>query len=221
MEKTCKRCLLKKEASYFKTKNICLDCNKVYQANYRKLNRDKILYQMSQWRLNNADHSRSKKDRWWIENRDVSLARRRKYYHDNKEAISKKNKEKRHINKDVIRPIINKKRKEKRNTDIQYKLQHNLRSRLNISIRNKVKTGSAISDLGCSIQELKIYLESLFQAGMSWDNWGIYGWHIDHIKPISLFDLTNPEQVKEACNYKNLQPLWAIDNIKKSNNYIK
>jgi hypothetical protein len=52
---------------------------------------------------------------------------------------------------------------------------------------------------------------------MSWDNYGKYGWEIDHIKPLSLYDLTDDNQLKEVCNYKNLQPLWAEDNLKKSN----
>jgi hypothetical protein len=50
---------------------------------------------------------------------------------------------------------------------------------------------------------------------MSWENWSRNGWHIDHIVPLDSFDLTNPDQVKTACNYTNLQPLWAADNIRK------
>jgi hypothetical protein len=51
---------------------------------------------------------------------------------------------------------------------------------------------------------------------MTWENWSVNGWHIDHIKPLSSFDLTDTEQLKEACSYNNLQPLWAKDNLKKS-----
>ena len=75
--------------------------------------------------------------------------------------------------------------------------------------------GSAVRDLGCSVEELKRHLEKQFQPKMNWENYGLYGWHIDHIKPLVNFDLTNREQFLEACHYTNLQPLWAEDNLSK------
>ena len=99
--------------------------------------------------------------------------------------------------------------------DVQYRLTRNLRSRLRAALKNKQKYGSAIKDLGCSIEELKRHLEKQFINGMSWDNYG--EWHIDHIKALSLYNLENKEEFIEANNYLNLQPLWAKDNIKKSN----
>ena len=70
-----------------------------------------------------------------------------------------------------------------------------------------------MSDLGCSIIELIRYLENKFDYGMTWENYGEC--EIDHKKPLSRFDLEHTEQHLEACNYKNLQPLWKTDNIKK------
>lgn len=99
--------------------------------------------------------------------------------------------------------------------DVEYKLQHLVRNRLLNSIKNGVKKGSAVRDLGCSIEELRMYLESKFQPGMSWENHGLHGWHIDHIRPLSSFDLGKEDEIKKACHYTNLQPLWASENIKK------
>jgi len=97
------------------------------------------------------------------------------------------------------------------------KIARNLRSRLNKAIRGEYKTGSAVRDLGCSIAEFKVYLESKWQDGMNWDNYG--QWHIDHIKPLSKFNLTDPEELKKACYYTNLQPMWETDNLRKSSKY--
>ena len=96
---------------------------------------------------------------------------------------------------------------------MQVRLAHNLRARLRDSLKNNYKSGSAVKNLGCSLKELKAYLESKFQEGMCWDNWNINGWHIDHIKPLSSFDLSNKDQLLKACHYTNLQPLWAKDNL--------
>jgi hypothetical protein len=101
------------------------------------------------------------------------------------------------------------------------KLSNSLRSRLSKALtgtipKRKRKTIRAISYLGCSIEELKKHLESKFQPGMNWNNYSYKGWHIDHIIPLSAFDLTKEEEVKKACHYTNLQPLWWRDNLKKS-----
>lgn len=103
------------------------------------------------------------------------------------------------------------------NNDPIFKLNKHIRTRLRVALKNKQKKGSAIKDLGCSILELKSYLEAQFQLGMTWNNYGFRGWHIDHIKPLSSFDLSNREELLKAVHYTNLQPLWARDNLSKSN----
>ena len=108
----------------------------------------------------------------------------------------------------------------RRKTDIQFKLQAILRSRLYSAVKDNRKKGSAVKDLGCTIEQLKQHLESKFQPGMSWDNHTLDGWHIDHIKPLSSFDLSDRKQLLEACHYTNLQPLWAKDNLTKSDKII-
>jgi transposase-like protein len=97
--------------------------------------------------------------------------------------------------------------------NIQFRLANQLRSRLYKITKGIFKNGSAVSNLGCSLAELQKHLQDKFQPGMTWENQG--KWHIDHIRPLASFDLQNPAEFKLACHYSNLQPLWAVDNIKK------
>jgi hypothetical protein len=102
-------------------------------------------------------------------------------------------------------------------TDIQFKLSRRLRTRIRNAVRRNFKVGSAVRDLGCSVAELKLYLESLFKPGMTWDNWGSGSgkWNIDHIKPLASFDLSDHKQFLQACHFTNLQPLWWEQNMLK------
>jgi hypothetical protein len=103
------------------------------------------------------------------------------------------------------------------NENINFKLAQNYRNRLRDVLRkyNTKKTKYSVDYLGCSIEELKQYLESKFKIGMSWSNHNQKGWHIDHIKPCCTFDLTKEEERIRCFHYNNLQPLWASDNLSK------
>src|ERR1039458_9995723 len=90
--------------------------------------------------------------------------------------------------------------KEKRK-DLLYRIMINLRVRIYTALKNNQKIGSAVRDLGCSIEELKQHLESKFKFGMTWKNWGVKGWHIDHIKPLVSFNLQDRVQFLEACHF--------------------
>jgi hypothetical protein len=110
---------------------------------------------------------------------------------------------------------INTYKKNKKENDINYKITCNLRTRLWSAIKNNYKNGSAVDDLGCSIEYFKVYIESRFENGMTWDNWGRDTWHLDHIEPLSSFNLSNREEFLKAVNYKNIKPIWAKDNLTK------
>lgn len=154
---------------------------------------------------------------YYINNRDDLKNHQLEYYNNNKEARLKYSQVYYRANKDKLQPIRTKYQKTKRKNDINFKIAHNLRSRLRGAIKKNTKLGSAVKDLGCSIEELKHYLAERFTEGMTWQNYG--EWEIDHIKPLSKFDLTNREELLKACNYNNLQPLWKIANRKKRNKY--
>jgi len=98
-------------------------------------------------------------------------------------------------------------------------LANAITKRLRGKLIGKSRTAYALSLLGCSMQELQTHIESKWKNGMTWSNYGWSGWVIDHIRPCASFDLNDAEQQKECFHYKNLQPLWAKENDKKSDNY--
>jgi len=94
--------------------------------------------------------------------------------------------------------------------------------RIHLAVRNATRriagTGGARPDrslglLGCTLTEARLHIEQQFRPGMTWDNHG--EWHIDHVRPLASFDLSDPEQVRACAHYTNLQPLWAVENLAK------
>ena len=178
------------------------DCQK---RNYEKRQanpeiREKEIQRKKQYILNNPEKHAQSQHNWYLKNKGEHRAYGKNYYNNNKERIRDKAR---------IRE------QERRKEDLVFKIKKALRSRLRSALRSKSKKGSAVKDLGCSIEEVIQYLESKFFPGMSWENWAPHGWHIDHIIPLSRFDLTKPDEVKKACHYTNLQPLWAFENLSK------
>ena len=151
---------------------------------------------------------------WCKQCSDIAI---KKYRLNNKEKLSEYGRRYRKGNQERIakyqKEYDKKYRKCRLLYDINYKISSYLRRRLNVALKGNAKSGSAIKDLGCSIAELKKHLESKFQNGMSWQNYG--KWHIDHIKPLRNFNLTSSVEVAIVCHYTNLQPLWAKDNLSK------
>ena len=159
-----------------------------------------------------------KKDRTWARHPAVyNWNMMKKYYADpkshNKRCIeyAKKNRNKINAYSRKYTPIYFKK-------NPTAKIANNLRIRLNTALKAQLagKQVSAI-DCGCSIDFLVKYLEQRFELGMTWGNYGLFGWHIDHIQPCASFDLTKKSEQKKCCHYTNLQPMWAKENIRKGN----
>lgn len=157
---------------------------------------------------------------------------RRNYYLKNREKDLQKAKlryiEKRDEIREQHRDYYNRTKKQKleyeknkRSTDINFKLTKNLRSRVRVVMRSKKvgKRNKTHELIGCTVSELKDHLESKFLPTMSWENYGKL-WHIDHIIPCNSFDLTIEEQQKKCFNYKNLQPLFAVTQIINGIEYI-
>lgn len=110
----------------------------------------------------------------------------------------------------------------RRKTDKLFKIKLNLRKQVFriLNKENKKKNNIKTFDLlGCTAQYFKEYMEKKFKPGMNWNNYGKLGWHIDHIKPLSLAKNVKDVIDGKFFHYTNLQPLWADENIKKSNKY--
>jgi len=131
-----------------------------------------------------------------------------------------KNKEKEKQYRKDNRTKISEREKNRYHNDIIFKLRTNLRNRLKLFLKTKKinKNNSTIEFLGAEPDVIKNYLEKQFKDGMSWDNFGHDGWHIDHIIPLS--SAKTEEEVYKLSHYTNLQPLWANENYKKSNKII-
>jgi hypothetical protein len=104
--------------------------------------------------------------------------------------------------------------------DPDFKISKNIRRRILFFLQsnNIYKNNKTFEIIGCTPQQLKEHIESQFRDNMSWENYGYYGWHIDHKIPLS--SAKTEEEVYKLCHYTNLQPLWAEDNLKKSNKII-
>lgn len=102
--------------------------------------------------------------------------------------------------------------RKRRATDGVFRLKRSISKHLREILKSK-KSGSMEKWTGCTKVFLVDYITSLFETGMSWDNYG--DWHIDHILPQSMFDFTDERQVKLCWNYRNLRPLWAAENVAK------
>lgn len=89
--------------------------------------------------------------------------------------------------------------------------------RIWFALKKKIRSKHTRELLGCEIDFFKKHLENKFIEGMTWNNYG--KWHVDHIKPCSSFNLSKEKELLECFNYKNLQPLWAKDNIIKGSKY--
>ena len=98
-------------------------------------------------------------------------------------------------------------------------ISHRIREALRKQSLKKSKR--AVSYLGCSLDEFVAHVESKFEQGMAWENYGFNGWHLDHMRPCASFDLTKPEEVHACFHYSNYQPLWASKNaLNAANAYL-
>jgi hypothetical protein len=169
---------------------LCKECLIKKSNNYREKNKEKVLYSYSEYRKNNKEKMKLSRIEYKKNNKE-KITNYRRYYSD-----------KRRKESDIVR------------------LSENVRRRINhfFNYKNIKKNNNTFAILGCSLEKLIEHLQSKFKEGMTWENHGLSGWHIDHIIPLS--SAKTEEEVYKLCHYTNLQPLWAKENLSKGNKLI-
>ena len=220
--------------NYYQRNKERLDAlNHQYADEHREATRAYHTLYQKEWRKRNKDKVRGYEEKTRERRKALKLPlsrgnpeSKRRYVTENKKKIAEYKKVWAFKNKHRRKPEINgalrcKKFREIHKNDISYRVAGALRSRLRVALKGNLKSCSAVRDLGCSIDEFKLFVSNKFSEGMTWDNWGSSSkpdtWQLDHIVPISRFNLADPEQQRQAFHYTNYQPLWSKDNAKKFN----
>ena len=122
---------------------------------------------------------------------------------------------------DSLTPSETRKARYRKNMEIpSVRLRKRVMSRIWSAMKgHRVFSRGSFSLVGCPVGFLRSYIEGKFETGMSWDNYG--AWHVDHIRPCASFDLSDKEQVLQCFNWRNLQPMWASENMSKGSFYAQ
>ena len=214
--KICRVCHNEKDVNEFNINtrnkdnlnNMCKECGKIYMSNYRKNNYEKVLKKEKEYETKNAN-------------------KRIKYRQVNKDKINDKMKIYRLTNKQKVNESIKNSKNKRYKTDVVFKLKENIRGNINSSLKKNgfTKKSRTYEILGCSFEDFKQYLESLWEPWMNWDNYGNpkdgilepnKTWDVDHIIPSS--SATTEEELLKLNHFSNLQPLCSYYNriIKKN-----
>lgn len=175
----------------------CLKNKKEIAQQYYLKNKDKIDAKVINHQKVNCEYYKKYRTEYYFKNKNTIKLKTKLY--------RQKNKHKRNKNHSIKVQI-----------DIFYVLKKNIRGRVQAAVKRNsiIKDKKTLDILGCSITELKIYLEKMFKPGMTWKNYGKGGWHIDHIIPLASAQ-NNINVFYKLCHYSNLQPLWESENCSK------
>lgn len=177
------------------------EANNARSRAYYHKNKERLKRRMAEWRKANKEQIQQNNAR---------------YRQTSKDKIAKSKDRWRKTNPDKVRAIQTRYAGKKLKTDPVFCLKNRMRVRMCQALRSAgaSKQCKTLSLIGCSSDQLKKHIESRFLPGMTWAN--RRRWHVDHIVPIASFDISTEDGQKAAFHYTNLQPLWAEDNLKKS-----
>lgn len=202
--KVCSKCNQEKFLSdFFNQKDckggknpVCKICKRSIDKKYILKNLIKSKIYQREYRIKNKERCKFLNQRWIQKNKKKNNDSKRKYAEKEENKLKKLE-------------YYRKKRK----SNINFRLSGNLSHRVNMALHGKNKSKRTLILLGCHIDNFRKHLESKFESGMNWDNYGKKGWHIGHIIPCILFDLSNPKEQEICFHYTNLKPQWENENF--------
>jgi len=238
-KKKCKYCNIEKPLNEFYKQNggkygvrsLCIECckkyykilrskeeNKLKAKIYREEHKEEMRIYHKKNYLENKELISQRNKNWRIKNKKKKAESDRNYQLKNSEKLRLYRKEYRE--NQLNRDRINKQRNKQRNENFYIKLNHKMGASIRKALKSNKNGRHWESLVGYTLEDLKKHLESQFQEGMTWENYG--KWHIDHIIPISLFNINGIKSkgFKKCWSLENLRPLWAKENMKKHNNIL-
>ncbi|PRA81647.1 HNH endonuclease [Ochrobactrum sp. MYb29] len=233
--KICPQCGVWKPLDQYKKRKItkksksgmnseCKACEKIRNAKYYQENKDRVRERVRVWKADNPEKKTIYDASYRERHPDRVKESAKKWLRTDPLAREKKNvysKKWKRENPEKVKDIT-KKASQKRLSVPGVRLNNAIGRAMRSALGKGEKAGRRTFDtLGYTKQELMAHLEALFLPGMTWDNYGLHGWHIDHKIPKSLFHFqtTDDFNFKRCWSLENLQPLWATDNRKKHAKY--
>ncbi len=203
------------------TEEFRKEYHRQYSKKYYLDNKQKHLERSEAWAKANPESRKKTRRESRKRNKSKNDVTRKIYLEKNKAAVKAKHLEwisknrKRMTDRMLVRLM------ERYNTEPEFRIKCLART----SVARVIKYGAkkkcrSLDYLGCTPEQARRHIESLWIPGMSWENHSLYGWHIDHIRPLASFDFTKTEQIFAALHYTNLQPLWAKDNLAKKDKIL-
>lgn len=189
----------KKKSGFVYLRGECKACNSEKTKKYYVENKEKINKRVRAYEIKNRESVQKKKREYEKKNIEKTKEYKTTWAKNNKEKIK------------ISSANYYKKMYESK----EYRILSSMKSCFRIAIKRS-RNSSKFSELNYNIDDLINHLESTWTEGMSWDNYGKLGWHIDHIRPLSSFDLSDKQQMLDAWKLDNLRALWATENLKKS-----
>ncbi len=228
MKKICSTCKKEKNTGLFGVsklsqdgyRGVCKECYNLYMRNYNLKNKGKKALSDKEYYEKNREVILEKQriaKKWLEYEKQPQRKAYKKEYQKTPQRKAYCRKYNRDYDKRPIKKIYNKKYRDARKDRPDIKAKNAIRLSIlqALRVRGISKSAQTIEYLGCDVAFFKMYIESLWEKNMTWENHSKKGWHLDHIRPCASFDLSDIEEQKKCFNFSNYQPLWAKDNLKK------